>query len=325
MPYDNTTPRYNSNPQYNGRRTGGAQRNNNSDSVTTNGVFLHNDKVGRFLRIRFWSRTMSMDIGTYPPGATLDLNVTQNAQTFNQNITFSTIFELKEICEEVLESLKNVGRFTPVGTMATQKNDSIVEISDGSNINMSPGIYLVLYKNVDVGKRSNTYEYYQFGSSKVLRNYDHNTGSMTEDIRATGDFKKFIKCLDEAAAAFTMAQAHAVAEVNKSEKTSTFMALSALAAGLGVDMSKAVTASQSGSGRFNNDQQKSQNFQRRSQPGQWNRSNNQYNGRSNSYQQNNGYQRANPHQQAMAAVTDEPVDINIDAATLQNVSMDQFN
>lgn len=314
MPYGN---QFNSNPQY-GRKSSGYSRGNNADSVTTNGVFMSNERAGKFLRIRYWSRTLSMDIGVYPAGTALDMNVIQNAQTFNQNITFSTIFELKEICDEVLESLKNTNRFTPTATMATQKGDAIVEISDGSNLNLNPGIYLVLYKNVDGGKRSGTYEVYPFGATKVMRNYNHNTGTSTEDIKATGDFKKFVKCLDEAAKAFTMAQAHAVAEVKKSDKTATFVALSAIAAGMGVDISKAVNDTQRTSGTSSYNGQRSQNFQRRSQPGQWNRSGN------GSYNQQGGYQKTQ-QQQTMAAMADAPVDINIDAATLQNVSMDDFN
>ena len=316
MAYGN---QYNQNPQYT-RKSAGYSRNNNADSVTTNGVFMHNERAGKFLRIRYWSRTLSMDIGVYPAGTPLDMNVIQNAQTFNQNITFSTIFELKEICDEVLDSIQSTGRFTPTATVATQKGDSIVEISDGSNLNLSSGIYLVLYKNVDAGKRSGTFEVYPFSSTKVMKNYNHNTGAATEDIKATGDFKKFAKCLDEAAKAFTMAQAHAIAEVKKSDKTATFMALSAIAANLGVDISKAVNESQRTSGSSSYGGQKpsggGQGYQRRSQPGQWNRSGN------GGYNPNSRYQT--PQQQQLAEMANAPVDINIDAATLQNVSMDDF-
>lgn len=340
MAYENT--RYNSNPRMGGsgnnyRRSygqGDNQSQNGSRSKTeancsTSGVILPNDKVGKFLRTSFWNGTLGLEIGTYAPGTTLNHETVRNAQVFGHVFSFSTIFELKEICDDVMDALHHTNTFESTATEAGQKKDIILEISNGSNINMTPGIYLVIYKNVDSGKRSNSYEIYPFGATRVLRGYDHSSGTAKEDIKANGNFKKFIKILDEAANAFTMAQAHAVANVRKSEKMATFTALSAIAAGMGVDVTKSVNdstrvSSQPNYSRKSDTQQKPEQYRRQYQPnGQWNGNNNRSypgNNSQNRYGQNN-YQQT---RETMAAISDEPVDINLDAATLQNVNINDF-
>jgi len=317
MPYDN---RYNNNPRMGGQgQRGGANGSRRQDNdITTNGVILHNERVGRFLRTRFWNNTLGLDIGVYPPGSPPNYETVRNAQVFGHVFSFSTIFELKDVCEEVLLSLRETNTFESTAVVAGIRQDSIVEISNGSNINMTPGIYLVIYKNVDSGKRSNTYEIYPFSATKVLRGYDHSSGRANEDIKANGNFKKFVKILDEAANAFTMAQAHIAAEVKKSDKLATFTALSAISAALGVDTQKTITSVlKSG---YSRQQQQSGQYQRKSQPGQWS-PNGYKNGDNSAPQQQSNYSQ---QQAAMAAIVDEPVDINLDAATLQNVDFSQF-
>lgn len=328
MPYDNNAPRYNSNPRsgqrYGAPRSGGFQRKSSNDSQT-DGIIMYNERVGKFLKTRFWNKTMGIDIGTFAPGTQVAYDTVRNAQTFGHVFSFSTLFELHEICEEVLESLKATGKFESMATEAGQKKDVIVEISNGSNVGMAPGIYLVIYKSVDAGKRTNIMDLYPFGSTKVLKGYDHNTGSATEDIRPSGDFKKFTMALKEAAKAFTMAAAHAAVEANKLDKMATVTALAAISASLGIDINKAVesarTTGQSSYQRGGRPQQGQggapQQFQRRSTPGQ-------FNGGGYAGRQNGGTVDYQQQQMAMAAVNDEPVDINLDAATLQNVSISDF-
>ena len=336
MPYNNAGPRYNSNPRNNGTSY---QRFNNgggsaksaapkSNDTQTDGVMLVNDKMGKFLRTRFWNRFMGIDIGTYQPGAPFDFNTVRNAQVFGHVFSFSTLFELADICEEVLESLKQTNQFESTATEANQKKDVIVEISNGSNINMPAGIYLVIYKSVDTGKRTNMLDFYAFSSTKYLRGYDHNTGAAKEDIKKIGEFKKFTMMLKEAAKAFTMASAHAAKDATKLDKLGMLNTMTALAASMGVDVQQSVTAATSRTSgqtsyRRDNNQsggnsQQPAQFQRRSQPGQWNRGG-QYGGQNN-------YQRPqqNPNGAGMNQITDEPVDINLDAATLQQVDLASF-
>lgn len=334
MPYNNPAPRFNSNPRNNGssytRFNAGGQSAGKSSKANydtqTDGVMLVNEKMGKFLRTRFWNRFMGIDIGTYQPGAPLDYNTVRNAQVFGHVFSFSTLFELADICEEVMESLKQTNQFESTATEANQKKDVIVEISNGSNINMPAGIYLVIYKSVDTGKRTNMLDFYAFSSTKYLRGYNHNTGTAKEDIKLTGEFKKFTLMLKQAAKSFTMAQAHAVKDAAKQDKMATINTLTAISASMGIDIQQSVTAATNrttGQSSFRRDQNSSENaqpnqYRRQSQPGQWNRGG-QYGGQTNnsasSYQQ---------QRQAMASITDEPVDINLDAATLQQVDLANF-
>lgn len=331
MAYEN-----NNNNQFNNNPRAAAPRKATAKSET-DGIILTNERAGRFLKTRFWNRTMGIDIGSYPPGSPITYDTVRKAQLFSHVFSFSTLFELYDICEEVLDSIKNTGTFESTATEAGQKKDVILEISNGKNINMNPGIYLVMYKQVDTGKRTNTMEIYPFGSSKVLREYDHNTGYAKEDIKANGEFKKFVMCLKEAAKAFTMAQAHAINDVNKNERMAILSSMNAVASAMGVDISKAVDASNSfsagkssGGSSYNrpaSTQQSPGQYQRKSQPGQWKSNGGTGGYQRNNYNSNGGYQQRNNYQQqqaAMAAISDEPVDINLDMATLQNVSLDQF-
>lgn len=336
MAYGN---QYNSNPRNNGtnyvrNNNGGARQNNaqkSSHDSQTDGVLLINEKMGKFLRTRYWNRFMTIDIGTFAPGTPVDYNTIRNAQVFSAVCSFSTLFSLRMIMDEVLESLKQTNTFESTTIAGNQKGDTLVEISNGTNINQPMGLYLVVYKNVDSGRRTNTFEVYPFSPCKIMRGYDHNTGAAKEDIKAVGEFKKFKMIVDEACKAFTMAQAHSVKEASKMDKLASINALAAIGASMGVDLMKSVTTATSGGTRttgqssynrsnnnYNNGTGPNPNsFRRTSQGGQWNRGG-QY---GNNRPQSNSYQQT---QNNMNQVSDEPVDINLSSATLQQVSLEDF-
>lgn len=338
---------YNSNPRNNG--TNYVRNNNNRQNASqktshdsqTDGVLLVNEKMGKFLRTRYWNRFMTIDIGTFQPGTPVDYNTIRNAQVFSAVCSFSTMFSLRMIMEEVLESLKQTNTFESTAVDGNQKKDTIIEISNGSNINQPMGLYLVIYKNVDSGRRTNIFEVYPFTSCKIMRGYDHNTGSCKEDVKAIGEFKKFKMIVDEACKAFTMAQAHSVKEASKMERLSGINALAAIGASMGVDLMKSVTVATSGGSRttgqssynrsnnngYGNNNNNGlgpnpNNYRRTSQSGQWNRGG-QYGGN----RQNGAPNEATSYQQtqnAMNQINDEPVDINLSSATLQQVSLEDF-
>lgn len=329
MPYPSN--QYNSNPRQN--NYGGGQRKAQSaqPNSQTDGVMFSNEQMGKFMRTRFWNRCMGIDIGTYAPGTPLDYTTVRNAQVFGHVFTFTALFELRDICDEVLESIHQTNTFESSATEAGNKKDVIVEISNGSNINQPQGIYLVIYKNVDSGRRTNTFDLYPFGKTRTLRNYDHSTGGFTPDVSSVKEFKKFRMILHEAAKSFTMAQAHAIRDADKHDKLSILAKLDAVAAGLGIDIGAAVSAAringQTSHDRTTQGGGQPNQFRRQSNSGQWNRGGayNQGQPRGNFNAQSgpkNGYQAT---QAAMASLSDEPVDINLDAATLQQVGMDKFS
>ncbi|MCM1295200.1 MAG: hypothetical protein NC311_06635 [Muribaculaceae bacterium] len=238
-----------------------------------------------------------------------------------QVISFSDLSELQDICEEVIESVKNTGTFTPTGVRVGSKEDCIVEINNGSTIGMSPGIYLVLYKNLDSSGRTNNLEFYPFCDCKVVRGYDHTSGNAKEDISKIGDFKKFYRMVKESAKAFTMAQAHAVSVNIEADKLRCFRVLSALTASMGIDMNAELRAAydtssyqRGGGGRSYGGGSRSGGYNApRSAP------------RSSTFENSNagGFPGQNPQQ--VLATLDDPVDINLSMENLTNVDLSKFS
>lgn len=320
MPYNNGS--YNGGG-YGGRQNYNTPRNSTPRSSTlppqaaTTGFRLENDRAGRFLSFDFWGRYATLSIGATAPGNKITWETVKNAQTTKQNLAFSDLNELWDICSEVMETLKNTGTFTPTGMRVTNTkgNDSIIEISNGSNLGMGPGIYLVIYKNVDSSNRTNMLEYYLFSETHVIRGYDHTSGMGKDDIIKVGEFKKFYRAVQEAAKALTMAQAHAVQTGSNNDKLSMFKALAAITASMGIDMSKELDAIAKGEST------------RRSGSGGGGQSRPQYgtprsNGGGRGTFEGNGQ-----YPQSMAPMTasiDDPVDITLSMDNLTNVDMSQF-
>ena len=133
-------------PRNSGPRGGGQQRPDQESNI---GQTLFNNQIGKFLDFNYWGRYASIEIGAVAPGAGMDWESRKNAQRTRQVIPFDALSDLWDICEEVMESVKNTGTFTSAGVKVGGKQDAMVEINNGSTLNMSPGIYLVIYKNME--------------------------------------------------------------------------------------------------------------------------------------------------------------------------------
>ena len=335
---------------YNNFNNGGYPTNNNAKKpssnkrsavgYTTNSLFIDNAQAGKFLQIKFWNKTMGIDIGIYDNNLPLTQEVIQNANRFGHVFGFHTLFDLYEICLSVQQSLKESGTFQPMAILAGQNKNAIIEISNGSNIDQVEGIYLVIYKNLDDGKRSQTYDFFPFGHSDIMKSYNHNTGEFMNGNINYGDFKKLILCLKESSKAFTLAQAHVLQEINHAKQTTMVDGLIAIANSLGIDLNKSTTASnsgyrtngkssynRSGSGNGGNGYQNRGNasgyrstFQRSSQPGQWGN-----NGYPNNGNQNTPYPTNDTRRNNAAPAYQEPTNVSIESTQLQQVSMSDFN
>lgn len=331
MPYNNGQnnynrypPRGNSAPRNSTPRTGGNASNRNS--VSTNGPVLFNAGAGKFLTINFWNRCASLEIGSVAPGTPMTWDVRQSAQKCSLVISFEALSELWDICEEVLDTLKNTGKFTSSGIRIEPKMDSIVEISNGENIGKAPGIYLVLYKNLDQNGRTNDVEFYPFVDSKILREYDHVSGSSKLDISHVGQFKKFYRTIKEGCKAFTMAYAHTVDLSGMPSKMQAIAQMNRIAASLGVNMDHAVDVAKSGgtssnrvTGGYNSGSRPASNgggYNRPSYNGggaNTNRATGGFNPRSSSYGGMN-----------TGANMDDSIDINIPLNSLEGVPAGEF-
>lgn len=307
----------------------------NTGNNTTNSLFLNNPQAAKFLQIKFWNKTMGVDIGNYNPDEPLTPTVIQQAQRFGHVFGFSTLFDLKEVAEDILRSLRDTGNFQSTAVLAGQNHNVIVEFSNGNNIGLPNGLYLVIYKNFDPSKRTQTFEYYPFSTTTTLKGYDHNTGSYTEGTLSYSDFKKFVMCLEESAKAFTMAQGHVVQEMNQSKSATMLDQLIAISNALGIDPAPSMDNSNgyrsNGKSSYQRKGNNNGSFQRQSAPGQWNRGGSYYNKGNNGYNNNNGgnYTPRNPNLQPMQSNPQpnfqEPVNITLDANTLQQVSVGDLN
>lgn len=304
---------------YGGPRNSAPRTNDFPPKQNTNGIRLSNSRAGRFLDVNFWADTTSVTIGSTPPGAPIDWMIIKNAQTTKVNITFSDLSELWDVCEEVMDSLKNTGTFTSSAIRCGKRQDALIEISNGSNIGKTPGIYLVIYMNLDSGNRTNNLEFYPFNDGKVIRSYDHTTGMGKEDIIKIGEFKKFYRAVKEAAKAFTMAQAHTITHLQFNDKLAGFKALAAISASLGVDLGKEVDNIVKGGRSTSGGGGAQRNYNNNNRG--YNGNNNRYN--NGGYQQPGAFERNQGYSQPtqITASVDDPIDITIPMDGLSNVDM----
>ena len=307
MPYNGNFNRY-------ARGSGGYPRNSNTRSgtggggvqnPTTNGIVLTNDRQGKFLELSHWGRYMNIAIGSAQGRITFEAR--RSAPRSTQNITFADLSDLWDLCEEVMDSLKNTGTFTPAGVRVGNSRNTIIEISNGSNINVAPGIYLVMYKDLDNANRTNNVMFYPFDQVTYYRGYDPSTGQAKEDISKTGQFKKFYRTIKEAAKALTMAYAHSTLVNMQSTKITTFKAIAAIAAKLGVDISLELDNVKSNP-VYENRSSNNNSYR------------NSYGGNSNS----GGYGYQSPQPAQVFASLNDPVDISLNMDNLQSVDMSTF-
>lgn len=311
-------------PQTAAPRNSGPRGQSQAKQLNGTGPTLFNEKVGKFLGFNYWGRNACVEIGVCPIGAPLTWDVRKNAQRVSQVMSFNDLSEIQDICEEVIESVKNTGTFTPTGVRVGSREDCIVEINNGSTIGSHPGIYLVIYKNLDSAGRTNNMEYYPFSDCKIVRGYDHTTGSAKDDVSKLGEFKKFYRMIKEATKAFTMAQSHAINVGHETDKLTGFKVLSAISAKLGVDMSKELRDILSGGPSSGG----SGGGYQRSQSGGYGQSRTGYGAprsapRSNTFERSNTGSYQNSPMPSLPTL-DDPVDINLSMENLTNVDMNSF-
>ena len=315
-------------PRNNNPRTG-----NQSKDDTTSGPILYNNQSNKFLQFDYWGRYATIRIGTVAPGSPMNYEGRKNANTTNQALSFGDLSDLQDVCEEVMESLRNAGTFTSSAVRVGATGNALVEINNGSNIGQAPGIYLVIYKDLDQNNRSTTMDVYPFTTGKVLRSYDPQTGNAKEDLAKLGQFKKFYRMVKEAVKAFTMAIAHSVVVADKPNRLVQFRALGLLSQQMGVSVSKeleaalSAPASNSGNGNGNGGGRSGGSWGGGNRSYGGNRGNygggNRYSNGGGNYGGGNGGQPQSGTTQAMATL-DDPIDINLSLGDLNAMNLDQF-
>lgn len=318
----------NSNNNYNGgnggkyNNRGGGKKKDAPGQLSTSSVFLNNADKGKFLQIKYWAKTMGMEIGSYQPNTILTPEVINNTERFGHVFSYQSLCEIVDMCEEILDSMKETGTFETSAVLAGQKRDTIVEISNGDNLGLPTGIYLVIYRNVDQGRRSTSFNFYPFASTVIMKGYNRNTGEAVDKVKPTGDFKKFLTCIREAMKAFTLAQAHAVNELVHVDKAKTRSVIFQIAQNMGISAGSFNDGSSyQKSGNKGNYQQNGNNgYQRKSQPGQYNPGG-QYNNQQSNYQPGSYPARQPSYQEKIdAVITNEPTEVVMDASVLRQTN-----
>ena len=323
--WNNNNNNYNGgNGKYNSNRGGGKKGNNNNPAqLSTSSIFLNNQEKGKFLQIKFWSRTMGIEVGAYQPNSQLTPEVMNNVQRFGHVFAFQTLCELVDVCEDILDSMKSTGTFETSAILAGQKRDCIIEVSNGDNLGLPTGIYLVIYKNVDPGRRSTSFEFYPFTSTVVMKGYNRNTGEAVDKVKPVGDFKKFLTCIRESMKALTLAQAHAVNELAHADKSKTRAIIFQIARNMGIDPSNFNDGSAyQKSGNKGGYQQNGNNgYQRKSLPGQYNPGGPYNNTQQSNYQPGSYPARQPSYQEKIdAVITNEPTEVVMDASVLRQTN-----
>ena len=289
-----------------------------SKEDTTQGPILYNTQSGKFLQFDYWGRYVTIRIGSVQPGVQMNFENRKNAKMTSQVLSFGDLSDLQDVCDEVMESLRNAGTFTSSAVRVGSTGNSLIEINNGSNIGQTPGIYLVIYKDLDQSGRTANMEVYPFTAGKVLRSYDPSTGSAKEDITKLGQFKKFYHLVKEATSAFTMATAHSVIALDKPNRLTKFKALAAISQQLGVTISKELEQAIAQPSAPSNGGGSSYGGNR----GSWGGNRGNYGG--GGYNRSGGFGGGYGQSAQQAASLNDPVDINLSMSDMTNVDLSQF-
>ena len=276
--------------------TNSNQKQRSQTQLNSVGVSFRSVPARKYMNTSYWDSCFCIGIGNYTEEAMRDFRVAPPANV-NQAMTFMDIAKLNDLCDEVRQSIKQTGWFESAGIIVGSRKNNMVEINNGASLGMEKGIYLVIYKNLGEDLRcTHDMDFYPFGGSEIIRNYDPRTGSHKIDKNAFKEFKDFCVVVEEAMRAFTNATAHTVHKAVKFKLDRQLELMNKIAEKNGIDVS------------YHSKPMSTNNFaDARAQK--------------SGYQQSQGSKSApwsNPHNFPYGQ-TDDPIDLKLDPAELDNV------
>lgn len=311
MPFNNFGNNFRNSTGGNNRAPGGGPQQR-AQRESTDGQSLFNDATGKILDFSYWGNYVNLAIITAPPGTPLDWSTKRSAQNRTTcALSFSSLSQFWDICDEVMDSLKNSGSFAQAGLRVGSKQDVIIELNDGTKLGQPSGIYLAIYKGIDQSGRASSVDYYPFPATRVIRGYDHTTGRMKDDVTKVGQFKEFWRLVKSATKAFSLAEAHVHRSVGRNDRLRGQAALNAMAAKLGVDINAEYAKLNSAGGRGGNNYGNGGN-----------RGGNRPFGASRNY---GGSSYQLPPDVTPMADLNAPIDLNIPLDNLNTVNMKAFS
>ena len=113
---------------------------------------------------------------------------------------------LSRILSKATDALENG---EDIKSKSVSSATNLIEVSDGEKFNLSKGITIAIYNNIDENKISESYSVFQFRNENIIDDYDFKTGSYTTSTLDT-DVDYFIDNLKAFARAWCNADAHFV-------------------------------------------------------------------------------------------------------------------
>lgn len=203
--------------------------------INTFGPSFYNEKAGLRLSTSHWKSNLSLSIEKITKEASGNL-VPVKGSGDKISISGGTISALEAILEDALESIKATGTFESDGVECGVKSNNLVAISNGSEIDQAPGMYLVIYKDLDDNRIAGNVTIFPFNQRITVRGYNPKTGAGKAYARPTQELKEFKRILSESAKAATKAIAHQVRDAQKSDFNNIFKSMNLLLQSAGISM-----------------------------------------------------------------------------------------
>ena len=205
-------------------------------SNNTYGPSYYNEETMEKLTVNYWDGSMAVIVSALVRDANGRLQEDEN-NTLRLTVKPYTIATFASECEDIRHEVKaNGGHFASAGIPCGNASSNMIEISNGANIGRDPGIYLVLYKDIDEKRTPGSMMVYTFAARTVVKNYNHKTGAGDVVKLKSQEFKDFSRTMEDFVSGMNMANAHAYKEATKYERAASSRTMAIVAASLGVDL-----------------------------------------------------------------------------------------
>lgn len=206
-------------------------------SNNTYGPNFYNYDTHEKLSILYWDSSIAFIISKFTENSSGGLVEDTNNST-RITIKSATSSALVSVAEEALNAIKHgdISSYESTGIPCGSMGNNMVEISNGTNINREPGIYLVLYKDISDDRKTKNRAVYTFSSKIAVKGYNSETGEGRSIAMKSQEFKDFVRAISDFSSGMNLAYAHAVKEATKYEKMATTKVLSLICANMGIDL-----------------------------------------------------------------------------------------
>ena len=206
-----------------------------SPDDVTNGLQLNNVPAGKSMDFTFNKDTLRVQITSVQPGQPITWEIRKNAPKVSQTLYPNDLVAIETMISAVIDEIKERKTFKNVSIRCGYEESGKIEFNNGQNLGLTPGIYFVIYRNIDSSGRAGEIDVYPFAGIEMDYDFNPQTGSSTPVVDNLHQLKMFKRVIKSASEAFTKAHAHAIKREGK--LLSTRKGLGAVAKSMGVDVS----------------------------------------------------------------------------------------